>query len=99
MAKKLNHIQEKKINEFIKKRSERKDLDEIQQAFIDSIVLNGLNNKEVAALLFAVMRNILLMNGNKPIIEHLGLTEKDMTIDNVQLVQKILLEEYLKDVK
>lgn len=93
----LNRFQDKRIKEFIANQGKEKDIDAIQQHIIDTVLLNGLNNQEIAAVLFSTMRNILSLENNKKFL--CGMNIKDpsqLGVEATLQIQKLLTKEYAK---
>lgn len=93
MDKNLNYFQSKKINEQLKANRKKADIDKIEQNVREMLVLNGFTTAEIAALLFTVMRNILIYESNAQLLSDIGI--KDMSVDTVTDIQKMLIKEYL----
>lgn len=93
MSKNLNYFQNKKINEQLKANRKKADIDKTEQNIREMLVLNGYTTAEIAALLFTIMRNILTYESNAQLLSDIGI--KDMSVDTVTDIQKMLIKEYL----
>ena len=88
-----NYFQKKKIGEQLKKNREAVDIDKLEQEIRQMLVLQGFTMAEIAALLFTVMRNMLLYPNHKEILESMGISDK-MTVEEVTTIQQLLVKEY-----
>ena len=95
MPKKVNYYQNKRINEQLKKNRENADIDTIELKIREMLILNGFNTSEIAAVLFTVMRNVLLYERNREFLDKVGINPKQLNTDVVVEIQKLLIKEYL----
>lgn len=96
--KELNNIQSKKILKYIEEN--KMSLDEIQQHFLDVMMINGMTNNEVAALLFSIMRNVLATESNKKALNAMGINNvNQLGVTGVLEVQKLMIDGYNKESK
>jgi len=95
MPKKVNYYQNKRINEQLKKNRENADIDTIELKIREMLILNGFNTSEIAAVLFTVMRNVLLYERNREFLEKVGINPKQLNTEVVVEIQKLLIKEYL----
>nr|DAK67816.1 MAG TPA: hypothetical protein [Caudoviricetes sp.] len=84
----------KNVSEELKKN--QRSLDEIQQAVWDIIILNQLNNSQIAALFTSLMREALLQPHNKNLLEKLDITDDKLNPEVTVTIQKILTEEWMR---
>lgn len=84
------------INETKKVLDENKQsLDDIQQHIWDTIILNQLNNSEVAALFTALMREALSQPQNIERLAELGITPDMLNTEAVTTIQRMLTDDWL----
>ena len=95
MPKSVNYYQNKKINEQLKKNRANVDIDAVELKIREMLILNGFNTSEIAAVLFTVMRNILLYERNREFLEKVGINPKQLNTEVVVEIQKLLIKEYL----
>lgn len=95
MPKKINYYQNKRINEQLKKNRENADIDTIELKIREMLILNGFNTSEIAAVLFTVMRNVLLYERNREFLDKVGINPKQLNTEVVVEIQKLLIKEYL----
>lgn len=95
MPKKVNYYQNKRINEQLKKNRENADIDTIELKIRELLILNGFSNSEIAAVLFTVMRNVLLYERNREFLEKIEINPKQLNTEVVVEIQKLLIKEYL----
>ena len=95
MPKKVNYYQNKRINEQLKKNRENADIDTIELKIREMLILNGFNTSEIAAVLFTVMRNVLLYERNREFLDKVGINPKQLNTEVVVEIQKLLIKEYL----
>ncbi len=95
MPKKVNYYQNKRINEQLKKNRENADIDTIELKIRELLILNGFSNSEIAAVLFTVMRNVLLYERNREFLEKVEINPKQLNTEVVVEIQKLLIKEYL----
>jgi hypothetical protein len=95
MPKKVNYYQNKKINEQLKKNRQDIDIDAAELKIREMLVLNGFNMSEIAAILFTVMRNILLYEKNGDVLKGIGIDPTQLNTEAVTEIQKLLIKEYL----
>lgn len=89
----INYFQKKKIHEQLKKNRENITIDKAEKDIREMLVLNGFTTSEIAALLFTIMRNVLLSESNSQILTDIGI--KDLSLDTVMEIHKQLIKEYL----
>jgi len=95
MPKKVNYYQNKRINEQLKKNRENADIDTIELKIREMLILNGFNTSEIAAVLFTVMRNVLLYERNREFLDKVGINPRQLNTEVVVEIQKLLIKEYL----
>ena len=95
MPKKVNYYQNKKIDEQLKKNRANVDIDAVELKIREMLILNGFNTSEIAAVLFTVMRNVLLYERNRKFLDKVGINPKQLNTDVVVEIQKLLIKEYL----
>lgn len=95
MPKKVNYYQNKRINEQLKKNRENADIDTIELKIREMLILNGFNTSEIAAVLFTVMRNVLLYERNRKFLEGITIDPNQLNTEVVTEIQKLLIKEYL----
>lgn len=95
MPKNVNYYQNKKINEQLKKNRANVDIDAVELKIREMLILNGFNTSEIAAVLFTVMRNVLLYERNREFLEKVGINPKQLNTEVVVEIQKLLIKEYL----
>lgn len=95
MPKNVNYYQNKKINEQLKKNRANVDIDSVELKIREMLILNGFNTSEIAAVLFTVMRNVLLYERNREFLEKVGINPKQLNTEVVVEIQKLLIKEYL----
>ena len=95
MPKKVNYYQNKRINEQLKKNRENADIDTIELKIREMLILNGFNTSEIAAVLFTVMRNVLLYERNREFLDKVGINPRQLNTEVVAEIQKLLIKEYL----
>ena len=59
------------------------------------LILNGFSNSEIAAVLFTVMRNVLLYDRNREFLDKVGINPRQLNTEVVVEIQKLLIKEYL----
>ena len=59
------------------------------------LILNGFNTSEIAAVLFTVMRNMLLYERNREFLDKVGINPRQLNTEVVVEIQKLLIKEYL----
>lgn len=95
MPKKVNYYQNKKINEQLKKNRENIDIDTVEVKVRELLIINGFSTSEIAAVLFTVMRNVLLYERNREFLQKVGIDPKQLNTEVVTEIQKLLIKEYL----
>lgn len=95
MPKNVNYYQNKKINEQLKKNRANVDIDAVELKIREMLILNGFNTSEIAAVLFTVMRNVLLYERNRKFLEKVEINPKQLNTEVVVEIQKLLIKEYL----
>lgn len=95
MPKKVNYYQNKKIDEQLKKNRANVDIDAIELKIRELLILNGFNTSEIAAVLFTVMRNVLLYERNREFLDKVGINPRQLNTEVVVEIQKLLIKEYL----
>ena len=95
MSKNVNYYQNKKINEQLKKNRANVDIDAIELKIREMLILNGFNTSEIAAVLFTVMRNVLLYERNREFLDKVGINPRQLNTEVVVEIQKLLIKEYL----
>lgn len=95
MPKNVNYYQNKKINEQLKKNRANVDIDAVELKIREMLILNAFNTSEIAAVLFTVMRNVLLYERNREFLEKVGINPKQLNTEVVVEIQKLLIKEYL----
>ena len=95
MSKNVNYYQNKKINEQLKKNRANVDIDAIELKIREMLILNGFNTSEIAAVLFTVMRNVLLYERNRKFLEGITIDPNQLNTEVVTEIQKLLIKEYL----
>ncbi|WP_312459885.1 hypothetical protein [Proteiniclasticum sp.] len=95
MPKNVNYYQNKKINEQLKKNRANADIDTIELEIRELLIFNGFSNSEIAAVLFTVMRNILLYDRNRKFLEGITIDPNQLNTEVVTEIQKLLIKEYL----
>lgn len=95
MPKKVNYYQNKKIDEQLKMNRANADIDAIELKIRELLILNGFSTSEIAAVLFTVMRNVLLYDRNREFLEKVGIDPKQLNTEVVVEIQKLLIKEYL----
>ncbi|SFN51089.1 hypothetical protein [Proteiniclasticum ruminis] len=95
MPKNVNYYQNKKINEQLKKNRANVDIDAIELKIREMLILNGFNTSEIAAVLFTVMRNVLLYERNREFLDKVGINPRQLNTEVVVEIQKLLIKEYL----
>ena len=80
-----------------KRNNKQKHMDELHQHILDGAIKFKLTNKDIAALLTGVMRNILLQDHNKAQLESLNIDTNKLTPEAVTIFQRIWTEEYIKE--
>ena len=95
MPKKVNYYQNKKIDEQLKKNRASVDIDAIELKIRELLILNGFSTSEIAAVLFTVMRNVLLYERNRKFLEGITIDPNQLNTEVVTEIQKLLIKEYL----
>ena len=95
MPKKVNYYQNKKIDEQLKKNRANADIDAVELKIREMLILNGFNTSEIAAVLFTVMRNVLLYERNREFLDKVGINPRQLNTEVVVEIQKLLIKEYL----
>lgn len=95
MPKNVNYYQNKKINEQLKKNRANVDIDAVELKIREMLILNGFNTSEIAAVLFTVMRNVLLYERNRKFLEGITIDPNQLNTEVVTEIQKLLIKEYL----
>ena len=95
MPKNVNYYQNKKINEQLKKNRANVDIDAVELKIREMLILNGFNTSEIAAVLFTVMRNVLLYERNREFLDKVGINPRQLNTEVVVEIQKLLIKEYL----
>ena len=95
MPKNVNYYQNKKINEQLKKNRANVDIDAIELKIREMLILSGFNTSEIAAVLFTVMRNVLLYERNREFLDKVGINPRQLNTEVVVEIQKLLIKEYL----
>ena len=95
MPKNVNYYQNKKINEQLKKNRANVDIDAVELKIREMLILNGFNTSEIAAVLFTVMRNVLLYERNRKFLDKVGINPRQLNTEVVVEIQKLLIKEYL----
>ncbi len=95
MPKKVNYYQNKKIDEQLKKNRANVDIDAVELKIREMLILNGFNTSEIAAVLFTVMRNVLLYERNRKFLEGITIDPNQLNTEVVTEIQKLLIKEYL----
>ena len=95
MPKKVNYYQNKKIDEQLKKNRANVDIDAIELKIREMLILNGFSTSEIAAVLFTVMRNVLLYERNREFLDKVGINPRQLNTEVVVEIQKLLIKEYL----
>lgn len=95
MPKNVNYYQNKKINEQLKKNRKNIDIDTAELKIREMLVLNGFNMSEIAAILFTVMRNVLLYEKNRDVMKEIGMEPTQLNTEVVTEIQKLLIKEYM----
>ena len=95
MPKKVNYYQNKRINEQLKKNRENANIDTIELKIREMLILNGFSTSEIAAVLFTVMRNVLLYERNRKFLEGVVIDPNQLNTEVVTEIQKLLIKEYL----
>lgn len=91
----MNYLQNKKINEKLKDNRKVFNLDKAERDIREMLLLNGLSNAEIAALLFTIMRNTLSYETNKRLLDSNGVTE--LTLETVLNIQAALIGDYARE--
>lgn len=87
-----NYYQKKKIDEQLRKNRESFDIDKAESEIRQMLILNGLNTSEISAVLFTIMRNVLMYESNKGILDQAGV--ENLSVDAVLEIQKVLIKGY-----
>lgn len=95
MPKNVNYYQKKKIDEQLKKNRANVDIDAVELKIREMLILNGFNTSEIAAVLFTVMRNVLLYERNREFLDKVGINPRQLNTEVVVEIQKLLIKEYL----
>lgn len=74
-----------------------KQIEELHQHIIDGVLMYKLTNKDVAALLTSVMRNVLTQNHNANQLASMGIAVTKLDPEVVTLIQRMWTEEYIID--
>lgn len=90
----MNRFQKQKIDQYLKEH--KQSLDDIQQAFIDALTINQVSNEQAAALMVAIMRNLMLMPHNAKQLQALGIEPSKLSIDAVTELINVWAREYAK---
>ena len=96
MPKKVNYYQNKKIDDQLKMNRANVDIDAIELKIRELLILNGFSTSEIAAVLFTVMRNVLLYERNRKFLEGITIDPNQLNTEVVTEIQKLLIKEYLK---
>lgn len=95
MIRNLNYFQNKKIREQLQGNRQDTNIDETEVSIREMLVLNGFTVSEIAAILFTVMRNILLNEKNRDILKNIGIESTQLNTEVVAEIQKLLIKEYM----
>lgn len=95
MPKNVNYYQKKRIDDQLKKNRANVDIDAIELKIRELLILNGFNTSEIAAVLFTVMRNVLLYERNRKFLEGITIDPNQLNTEVVTEIQKLLIKEYL----
>jgi hypothetical protein len=79
-----------------KKAAKNKPLDDIQSKVLSDCSKYMLTNKEIAALLTSIMRNIMLQPHNEMLLQEQGINRVDMDAQLVTEVQRVWTLSYLE---